>query len=70
VTQPVRVFQVASGNVGSEMIPRIVCHSELQLVGLHYYSPDKVGRAVVDAPPGIVTRADLPLRAFAGRFLQ
>ncbi|HXX91492.1 MAG TPA: hypothetical protein VEI83_14835, partial [Acidimicrobiales bacterium] len=25
-------------------------------------------RAVVDAPPGIVTAADLPLRAFAGRF--
>ncbi|EUA23437.1 dihydrodipicolinate reductase, domain protein [Mycobacterium xenopi 4042] len=25
-------------------------------------------RAVVDAPPGIVTSADLPLRAFAGRF--
>ena len=25
-------------------------------------------RAVVDAPPGIITSADLPLRAFAGRF--
>ena len=25
-------------------------------------------RAVVDAAPGIVTSADLPLRAFAGRF--
>jgi hypothetical protein len=24
--------------------------------------------AVVDAAPGIVTNADLPLRAFAGRF--
>ena len=25
-------------------------------------------RAVVAAPPGIITSADLPLRAFAGRF--
>ena len=27
-------------------------------------------RAVVEAPPGCVTSADLPLRAFAGRFAQ
>ena len=27
-------------------------------------------RAVVDAPPGIVTSADLPLRGFAGRFAR
>jgi len=27
-------------------------------------------RAVVDVPPGIVTSADLPLRAFAGRFAR
>ena len=27
-------------------------------------------RAVVAAPPGIVTSADLPLRAFAGRFAR
>ncbi len=27
-------------------------------------------RAVVDAAPGIVTSADLPLRAFAGRFAR
>jgi 4-hydroxy-tetrahydrodipicolinate reductase len=25
-------------------------------------------RSVVSAPPGIITSADLPLRAFAGRF--
>jgi 4-hydroxy-tetrahydrodipicolinate reductase len=25
-------------------------------------------RAVVDAPPGLLTSADLPLRGFAGRF--
>jgi 4-hydroxy-tetrahydrodipicolinate reductase len=44
VTQPVRVFQVASGNVGREMIKRIARHPDLELIGLHCYSPDKVGR--------------------------
>lgn len=38
-----RVFQVASGNVGTEMIRRIVRHPDLELVGLHCYSADKVG---------------------------
>src|SRR5271154_5543244 len=39
-----RVFQVATGNVGTEMIKRIQRHPDLELVGLHCYSPDKVGR--------------------------
>ena len=34
-----RVFQVATGNVGSEMIKRIGHHPDLELVGLHCYSP-------------------------------
>jgi len=41
---PVRIFQVATGNVGSEMLRRIRAHRDLELVGLHCYSPDKVGR--------------------------
>jgi 4-hydroxy-tetrahydrodipicolinate reductase len=41
-----RVFQVASGNVGTEMIKRIVNRSDLELVGLHCYTPEKVGRDV------------------------
>lgn len=41
---PVRVFQVATGNVGSEMIKRIRHQPDLELVGLHCYSPDKIGR--------------------------
>jgi 4-hydroxy-tetrahydrodipicolinate reductase len=41
-----RVFQVASGNVGSEMIRRIQRHPDLELIGLHCYSPEKVGRDV------------------------
>ena len=40
----VRVFQVATGNVGSEMIKRIQRHADLELIGLHCYSADKVGR--------------------------
>ncbi len=39
-----KVFQVATGNVGSEMIQRIVHHPDLELVGLHCYSPAKVGK--------------------------
>ncbi|MGA8332464.1 MAG: dihydrodipicolinate reductase, partial [Mycobacterium sp.] len=41
---PVRVFQVATGNVGSEMIKRIGHRPDLELVGLHCYSPEKIGR--------------------------
>jgi 4-hydroxy-tetrahydrodipicolinate reductase len=48
VSSPVRVFQVASGNVGTEMIKRIHAHPDLELVGLHCYSPDKVGRDAGD----------------------
>jgi 4-hydroxy-tetrahydrodipicolinate reductase len=38
------VFQVATGNVGSEMVRRLRHHPDLELVGLYCYSPDKVGR--------------------------
>ena len=44
MASPVRVVQVATGNVGSEMIKRIVRHRDLELVGLHCYTPDKIGR--------------------------
>lgn len=35
--QPVRVFQVATGNAGNEMIKRIANHPDLELIGLHCY---------------------------------
>ena len=44
MTAPLRVFQVATGNVGTEMIKRIGARSDLELVGLHCYSADKIGR--------------------------
>lgn len=40
----IRVFQVASGNVGTEMIKRLENHPDLKLIGLHCYTPEKVGR--------------------------
>jgi 4-hydroxy-tetrahydrodipicolinate reductase len=71
-----RVFQVASGHVGTEMVKRIVRLRDLQLVGRHCYSPEKLGRDVgenvgierIGVTATIVTSADLPLGAFAGRF--
>jgi hypothetical protein len=54
----IRVFQVATGNVGSEMIRRITERRDLELVGLHCYGPDKVGRdsgeIVGMAPVGVI----------------
>ena len=55
---PIRVFQVATGNVGSEMIKRIAHHPDLELVGLHCYTPEKIGRdagEIVGLPPIGVT---------------
>ncbi len=46
MTRPIRVFQVATGNVGSEMIRRLGPHPDLELIGVHCYSPDKIGRDV------------------------
>lgn len=43
-TEKIRVFQVATGNLGTEMIGRIRDHPDLELVGLHCYTPDKIGR--------------------------
>lgn len=40
----IRVFQVATGNVGSEMIKRIATQPDLKLIGVHCYSPEKVGK--------------------------
>src|ERR1700694_1237189 len=51
---PIKVFQVATGNVGSEMIKRISNRDDLELVGLHCYTADKIGRdagELVGLPP-------------------
>ncbi len=58
-----RVFQVATGNVGSEMVGRIVEHPDLELVGLYCYSSEKVGRDAGEIvgikPLGIRATGDL-----------
>ena len=46
MSSPLRVFQVASGNVGTVMVNRILARHDMELVGLHCYSPEKVGRDV------------------------
>ena len=58
MSKPVRVFQVATGNVGTEMIKRIGAHPDLQLIGLHCYTPEKIGRDAGEiaggAPIGVI----------------
>ena len=58
-----QVFQFATGNVGSEMVGRIVDHPDLELVGLYCYSSDKVGRDAGEivgmAPLGVTATCDL-----------
>jgi 4-hydroxy-tetrahydrodipicolinate reductase len=54
-----RVVQFATGNVGSEMVRRIVEHPDLELVGLFCYSTEKVGRDAGE----IVGLAPLGVRA-------
>ena len=58
MTRTIRVFQVATGNVGSEMVKRLGPHPDLELVGVHCYSPDKIGRDVGELagldPVGVV----------------
>ena len=53
-----RVFQVGTGNVGAEMVKRLQVHPGLELVGVHAYSPAKVGRdageVVGITPVGVV----------------
>ena len=59
----IRVFQVATGNVGTEMIRRIGQHRDLELVGVHCYSPDKVGRDVGElagiGPIGVIATGSI-----------
>jgi 4-hydroxy-tetrahydrodipicolinate reductase len=58
-----RVFQFATGNVGSEMVGRILEHPDLELVGLYCYSPDKMGRDAGEivgmAPVGVTATGDV-----------
>ena len=63
MSNPIRVFQVATGNVGSEMIKRLGEHRDLELIGVHVYSKDKVGKDVGELagidPVGVKATGDL-----------
>jgi 4-hydroxy-tetrahydrodipicolinate reductase len=62
-TAPIRVFQVATGNVGTEMIKRIAGRPDLELVGLHCYTPEKVGRDAGEiaglSPNGVIATGSI-----------
>ena len=59
----IRVFQVATGNVGTEMIKRIAAHPDLTLIGLHCYTPEKIGRDAGEiaglAPNGVIATGSI-----------
>jgi len=46
--KPIRVFQFATGNVGTEMVQKVLQHPDLELIGLYCYSEDKIGRDAGD----------------------
>jgi len=62
-TKPLRVFQFATGNVGTEMVGRIGAHPDLELVGLHCYTPGKIGRDAGEIvgiePVGVTATGDV-----------
>ena len=62
-SRPIRVFQVATGNVGSEMIKRIATQPDLELIGVHCYSPEKVGKDAGEiaglAPNGVTATGSI-----------
>jgi hypothetical protein len=45
---PLRVVQFSTGNVGRHSLRSIIRRSELELVGVHASSPDKIGRDAAD----------------------
>lgn len=61
--RPLRVIQWSTGNAGRNALRGILRHPDLELVGVHAHSPDKVGRDAaelcgLDAPTGVVATDD------------
>ena len=59
-----RVIQFSTGNVGKHALPMIIDRPDLELVGLHAYGPEKVGRDAAEIcgraePTGIVATNDI-----------
>jgi 2,4-diaminopentanoate dehydrogenase len=61
--RPLRVIQWGTGNAGRLALRAIIGRPDLELVGVHAHSPDKVGRDAaelcgLDEPTGVVATAD------------
>ncbi len=59
-----RVVQFSTGNVGVHALRSIINHPDLELVGLHAASPDKIGKDAaelcgLDAPTGVIATNDV-----------
>ena len=58
-----RVVQWATGNIGTRSLRAIIEHPDLELVGVHVHSPDKVGRDAGElcglAPTGVTATDDV-----------
>jgi hypothetical protein len=50
---PYRVVQWGTGNVGRFALRSLIGHSELELVGLHAHSPEKIGQRRSRAPRAV-----------------
>jgi 4-hydroxy-tetrahydrodipicolinate reductase len=62
-TRPLRVIQWSTGNAGRRALHGILRHPQLELVGVHAHSRDKVGRDAAElcgwsAPTGVVATDD------------
>jgi len=63
-SRPLRVIQWGTGNVGRPALRAIIERPDLELVGVHAHSPDKVGRDAADlcglsAPTGVAATNDV-----------
>lgn len=63
VKRPLRVIQWSTGNAGKRALRGILRHPDLQLVGVHSHSKDKVGRDAAELcgwpePTGVIATGD------------
>jgi 4-hydroxy-tetrahydrodipicolinate reductase len=63
-TRPLRVIQWGTGNAGRPALRAIIERPDLELVGVHAHSPDKIGRDAADlcgltTPTGVVATGDI-----------
>ncbi len=69
-----RVVQFSTGNVGVHALRTIIGRPDLELVGVHAASPDKIERDAADlcglsTPTGVITTSDIEELGRAARGL-